>query len=393
MSESKTNDAADSVTARQVDRNGFVTIERNVITRAGVFQYPGSKLPDGDPARIYNVYRSVDEVTHPDALASFRLLPLINEHKMLGEGYEGEVSDKEKHGTTGENISVEGNDVFASIRIFSQALRTLIESGKKGLSLGYRCAFEKIAGEFNGIRYDYIQKDIRGNHLALVNEGRCGTAVLDENDCNFAMDHFDLALDTGELVMADKDEDKKVAAKDNDECMTMDEMSKEVRRIGTAMDEFIKAGAEKEKAEDAEEEKEKEKAEDADCDEDKKAEDAEEKADEKKKDAMDEAIKTRIASLESRVLTEKAMRAQIKATELLAGRIAAHVGTFDNSAMDEADVVAYGCEKFGIKKSREALDGYLAAKAKPSAAVGFAMDSASPKAGGLLAKRINGAQA
>jgi len=381
-------------TAREEDFNGYVTIARNPITRAGVFQYAGHSLPDAeDPSKIYNVYRPLEEVSSPEALKSMALLPIINEHEMLGEGYQRGPEDRGVHGTTGEEILIEGLDVLAPIRIFSRALKKLIESGKKGLSLGYRCRFEKIAGEFNGMRYDYIQRDIRGNHLALVNEGRSGTAVLDHH---WAFDHFDLALANEEADMAVKEtENKQTDAQDAAE-MTPAEMAAAIRgltasvaKLTHAMDEYKK---EDEKAEDEDEEK-KHEAEDADekdaCDEDEEKE---------KKEAMDAAVRRELATVKAAIPTEKALRAQLAATDALAKRLAKHVGTFDHSAMDEAEVVAYGVKKLNIEApkgtERVALGSYLDALEKTKAATVFALDSgAAPKQGGLLAKRINGAQA
>jgi hypothetical protein len=399
--------AMDALSARENDRNGYVTIQRNPITRAGIFQYAGRSLPDAeDPDRIYNVYRPLEELQNPETIDSMKMLPLINEHKMLGEGYEGEFSDKEKHGTTGENIVIEGNDILAPIRIFSLALKKLIDAGKKGLSLGYRCRFEKIAGEFNGMRYDYIQRDIRGNHLALVNEGRSGTAVLDHH---WACDSFDLALDTGEVKMADKD-CKAEDDLENKTEMTVSELSAAVQQLLPLLETVSKLQGnvmtnptnaldadeeKKDKAEDETSEEKKDKAEDSESDEKKdKAEDEDDDKKEKK-DAMDSAL-NRLSALEKRAVpTAKDMRAQIVATDALARKVAAAgIGTFDHSAMDEADVVKYAAEKLGIKNSRDALDGYLAGIESKKDTVGFAMDSAiAPKQGGLLAKRLNGAQA
>lgn len=402
---SEITEALDAATAREFDRNGYVTIHRNPITRAGVFQYLGRSLPDAeDPDKVYNVYRPLEEISDPEALKSMALLPIINEHEMLGDGYQRGAEDRGVHGATGEEIVVEGMDVLAPIRIFSRALKQLIESGKKGLSLGYRCRFEKSAGEFQGMRYDYIQREIRGNHLALVNEGRSGTAVLDHH---WACDSFDLALDNGEAIMAVKETEKQETAAQDEAEMTPAQMSAAIRgltasvsKLTHAMDEMAKKEACDEdkdsKAEDADEEEKKDKAEDSDSDEKKdKAEDA----DEEEKDAMDAAeIRKEIAGVKSAIPTEKALRAQLANTDALAKRIAGHVGTFDHSAMDEAEVVAYGVEKLKVKApkgaEKVALGAFLDALDSKKETAAFAMDSGiTPKQGGLLAKRLNGAQA
>ena len=57
--------------AREIDNNGFVTIQRNPITRAGVFKYSGRSIPGADPSKVYSVLRPAEEVSHPDAIKKF----------------------------------------------------------------------------------------------------------------------------------------------------------------------------------------------------------------------------------------------------------------------------------------------------------------------------------
>ena len=60
-------------------------------------------------------------------------------------------------------------------------MKNAIEEEKRELSLGYSCVYEWTPGVFEGQPYDAIQRKLRGNHLALVREGRMGpeVAVLD----------------------------------------------------------------------------------------------------------------------------------------------------------------------------------------------------------------------
>lgn len=383
VNQSEAMDWGDS--ARQRDVNGYITIKRNAITRSGVFKYSGKSLPGGDPNQMYDVLRPIEELASPEAIESFKLLPIIDEHVMLGDGYSTPAEAKGVHGSTGEDIVVEGRDVLAPLRIFSSTLKRLIDAGKKGLSLGYRCRFEKSSGVFEGMPYDYIQRDIRGNHLALVREGRVGTEVLDHH---WAFDHFDLALDDkGEETMADETTEKKTDAKDEGaepaaegkKEMTLTEVSEAIAAfmpIMAKMQEFMAASAPTATAEvlDADEEEKKD----------------DEKKEEKKEDAMDSAeitaLKARIANLESR---------GSKAVSELVREVTPVVGTFDHSEMSVEDVAKYAVSKLGIQgvpagHERTAVAAYMAAhKARPAAT--FAMDSKAPKAGGLFAKRINGA--
>lgn len=391
-------DMAGQETARETDNNDYLLIRDNPITRAGVFQYKGSSLPGGDPDKIYNVYRPLEELESPETLASFVGLPIVDEHEMLGGKYPRSPEERGVHGSILETVRVAGNDVLANLRIWSRTLKGLIDSGKKGLSLGYKCLFEKSAGVFEGIRYDYIQRNIRGNHLALVNQGRSGTAVLDESD---VLDHFDLAFDTGELNMADKEDDKKDDKKpenakdgddkggDKDEMSLADvtrilgEIVPMISKINEHMSTMTKMGDPDEALDGDTKEKEgDQKAEDKDCD---------------KKDAMDADDVTRIVDGRMKNAT-KTLLSEVTKRDALAKDLIPLIGSFDHTAMDADDVAAYGVKKLGLDApkgtERAALSGYLAGVKKAGAdKTGFAMDSAiaKPKADGLLSKRLNSA--
>ena len=382
--------------ARETDINGYVTVRNNPITKAGVFQYLGDNLPGGEPGRIYNVYRPLEEVTAPETMESFKNLPIIDDHEMLGDGFPTAPEEKGIHGTTLSDVAAVGDTVMSSLRIFSRTLKWLIETGKKGISLGYRCAYEKSSGVFNGMTYDYIQREIRGNHLAIVNEGRCGTAVLDHH---WALDHFDLALDNAEEARSMENEETTMdneAAAEGEKEMTLAECAAAVKALlplVKQMQDFMAAkeeGAEKAAevmALDEESEAQKEQAKEAGMDE-------ETEENKKEGEAMDAAIKQlneRIAKIEARA--PKSLFAAAAARDSRAKAIESIVGSFNYAAMDEAEVVKYGIEKLGIKApagaEAVALDFYLAGRkeAEKSAAT-FAVDRADVKSGGLFAKTL-----
>ncbi|MBG3014860.1 DUF2213 domain-containing protein, partial [Proteus mirabilis] len=77
-----------------------------------------------------------------------------------------------------------------------------IEGGKIELSPGYRCIYDFTPGEFNGERYDAIQRHIRANHLALVDEGRTGADVA-------VQDHSVITIDTKELIRMNPEDENK----------------------------------------------------------------------------------------------------------------------------------------------------------------------------------------
>src|ERR1700739_4099056 len=126
------------MTARQTDLNGYITIEKNPISRAGVFPYLGKNISDEcEPDKVYNVLRPPEELGDPTAMKSFALVPWIDDHTMLGEG-QTPAENVGVEGTTGEKVVFEDGVLYAPIKIFSERLKRIIASGKKELSLGYR---------------------------------------------------------------------------------------------------------------------------------------------------------------------------------------------------------------------------------------------------------------
>jgi 8-oxo-dGTP pyrophosphatase MutT (NUDIX family) len=392
-----TVDAAE--TARREDINNFTTVEKNPISRSGVFQYLGRSIGAPEPDKIYNVYRPAEEFT-PETLESFKLIPIVNDHTMLGPQELGLTPAETKgvHGTTGENVVFEDGILYAPLRIFSETLSRMIESGKTALSLGYRCVYEKASGIFDGQMYEYVQRNLRGNHLALVDAARCDVAVLDNH---MAFDHFDLALDNSkETTMADEtkkdeleDRLKKAEdwiagrmAKDADEDKMKEADKKKAEdEMKESEEKAAKDRIEGCKGVDEEEEKKEKKAED------KKAKDEEE---EKKEEGMD-ALELKRVSAELKVVTSaldsfkkdahKSLLNEISRRDELAGKLSQQIGTFDHADKTLDEVTEYGIQKLGIAcpKGHEetALNAYFAGKKASS--IGFALD-AKPKRSGEL---------
>ena len=160
---------------KQVDHNQFWLIKDNPITKAGVFPYFGRQIsPSLEPDKIYQVYRPAGEIKK--AADTFKLVPLVDDHTMLGPGFTP-AEEKGVHGVLGEDIKEKDGTLYADVKIFSEQLKKEIQDGKKELSLGYFCRYDLTPGQYNGMHYDAVQKDLKGNHIALVDNGRMGHDV------------------------------------------------------------------------------------------------------------------------------------------------------------------------------------------------------------------------
>lgn len=375
------------MTAQIVDENGYITIESNPISRAGVFEYLGRSIGADEPDRIYKVYRPAEELQDPECLASFQLLPIVDDHEMLAADGGGltDPADYGIHGTTGETVEFKDGVLYSTLKILSGKLAGLIKQGKKDLSLGYRCVYEKANGIFAGESYDYIQRSLRGNHLALVDQARCNVSVLDSL---FTYDSID--LQTQKDVGMEKTE-------------TKDELSLE--SLAARLEELaavVKALTPEKAAEVAEEladveEVVQEASGDEDKDEEKKTED-EELKDDKTEGGNNDAGKSLASGLDSVAkkvaaldasMTKRVM-AEISQRDALAKQLAPHIGTFDHSEKTLAEVAQYGIKKLGLTAAKghesAVLSGYLAAAKKPVPQA--ALDS--KRASSLVDKYIKG---
>ena len=353
--------------ARTLDTNGWYEVAGNPLSKVGVFPYRGSQIPGApDPDAVYQVLRPEEELSHPDCIASFRLLPWIDNHVMLGSEEDGLTPADRKgiHGVIGEQVEFRDGTLYGNIKVFSQALASAIENGKRELSCGYRCRYEPMTGVHNGMAYDYVQRDIRGNHLALVQSGRMGpdVAVLDASDPVQQPKGADMADEvkegggSGELSLASALE--------------------AIKGIMPAIQMVMAAaGGATPPA-----------AVDATPPEDGNAPPADEPDGDEKKEA------TGMDSTPAPTLRD--FMAQIANRDTLARSLSEHVGAFDHSLMTEADVAAYGVKKLGIAAPKGAevatLAGYLAGAAVPRKQPVSGMDSATVKPSSIVGNYING---
>ena len=176
--------------AKIVDSNSFWEIKHNPISKVGVFPYMGRSISDEcEPDKIYYVFRSADTLKASVDTWDNPPKPFINDHEMLGEGF-SKVDDRPVQGVI-HNPVFEDDTLYADISVYSESLKDKIENGKKELSLGYFCKYRKEKGIYKGQAYDYVQEDMVGNHIALVDNGRCGSDVrVFDHKCT--MDSLDL---------------------------------------------------------------------------------------------------------------------------------------------------------------------------------------------------------
>lgn len=150
----------------KVTKQGFLRAD-GYATRVGVFEY---RLPSG---AIQREYRPQEEVFKADSLESLANVPLTNDHPP--EMVTADNAMQYSVGSTGDKAEQDGIFVKTALTIHdAAAIKAVKDKAKAQLSCGYTCDLEMQAGEFEGVRYDAIQRNIIYNHLALVPVGRAG---------------------------------------------------------------------------------------------------------------------------------------------------------------------------------------------------------------------------
>ena len=166
--------------ARHLDSNGHLIVDRTVITKAAVNPYFGKEIPNHQglglqPDKIYNLLRDPEELRK--GMNTFAAIQLLLQHIPV------DAMEPQKELTVGAigsefEMDDEGR-VWAMLRVHDQEGIDYIQSGKmQELSAGYAYTPDMTAGEWNGIPYDGVMRDIRGNHVAIVERGRIGRDAI-----------------------------------------------------------------------------------------------------------------------------------------------------------------------------------------------------------------------
>ena len=149
--------------------NGWLRVD-GYLTRTGVFHY---LQPDGTVRREL---RPPDEVFKADSLATFAMVPVTDAHPP--EMLTAENTKEYSRGAVSDKVQPDGDKVRASLMVTDAELIAKMEKRDAvEVSCGYLCDLEDSPGEWQGQKYDAVQRNIRGNHVAIVERGRAGAEV------------------------------------------------------------------------------------------------------------------------------------------------------------------------------------------------------------------------
>jgi hypothetical protein len=175
--------ALDRESVRATDQDGRMHIATANISKANVCEYVGSEVPGWrelglDAGKVYRLLRDPDELEK--AAPTFNGIQLLKRHEPVN-------ADDHRMwdivGTTGTDARFEHPYLRCSLHVWSRDGIGLIESdAQRQLSCGYHYQPDMTPGvyadEDGRHPYDGVMREICGNHVALVRDGRAGDDVV-----------------------------------------------------------------------------------------------------------------------------------------------------------------------------------------------------------------------
>lgn len=177
IKDQKTVDRSEIYTTGQLGRTREITPEgyllcRDVpIARIGTLMYADGEVPvTADNTGLIIIYRGEDVLFHPITIASAEGKPVTDDHpsdwvtpdnwKLLSKGFVKDVRRGE---------GADSDYLMADILVTDKETIQKVLDGKVEISLGYDADYTETS------KGKGLQSNIRVNHIALVEKGRCGS--------------------------------------------------------------------------------------------------------------------------------------------------------------------------------------------------------------------------
>jgi 8-oxo-dGTP pyrophosphatase MutT (NUDIX family) len=177
--------AFDRASVRTVDQDGRMRVEICHISKAMVCPYQGSEIPGFDelgldPTRIYMLLRDPEELKK--SVPTWNSVPLLNEHVPVSAA---DHKPDSVVGATGSDAAFNPPYLDNSLVIWAQDSIRGVETGRQQeISCAYYYDPDMTPGNYEGVPYDGVMRNIRANHVALVEKGRAGPDVLVADSIN-----------------------------------------------------------------------------------------------------------------------------------------------------------------------------------------------------------------
>lgn len=238
------------------------------IARTGVMIYGEGETPiEAGPDGLVHIERTAEEVFRPETIASYEGKSITLDHpvdfvdpknwKSLSKG----IAQNVRRG--GE---LENNLLLADLLVTDAEAIQEVRDGLREVSCGYDADYEQLEPGRG------VQRNIIGNHIALVERGRCGPrcAIGDKESAAMAgkrtwMDRIRVAFKAKdeaaleealeEAKTADEDEEEDKEKSETSDALLRD-LAKQVKDQGKVLARLVKDSEEKEKSETEDEDEE-----------------------------------------------------------------------------------------------------------------------------------------
>lgn len=168
--------AFDRQTARSFDADGRMRVKNCILSTAEINPYRGEEIPGYErlglkPHVVYELYRDPEELKR--AAPTFEGVPLMIKHIAQTAA----EPRKEYIGGSIHNVRFEGKYLRGDLLVWDGHAIDLIQADiLPDLSCSYRYDPVMEPGNVNGSKFDGVMRNIQGNHVALVDDGRASNA-------------------------------------------------------------------------------------------------------------------------------------------------------------------------------------------------------------------------
>lgn len=147
----------------KLDDNGYLVTTAK-LARVGAMQYLGEEI-GRDSGKVYDVYVEPEDLFNDETIKSFEGVSVTVEHP---EEMEVNASNwKELAVGHIRNVRQDGEYLIGDVVVNDSKAIKIVQSGKIEVSCGYDADLVDADGKIK-------KANIKGNHLAIVDEGRCG---------------------------------------------------------------------------------------------------------------------------------------------------------------------------------------------------------------------------
>lgn len=236
---------------REVTPEGYLLCRDVAIACTGSLLYGEGEVPVTADAGLIVINRGDDDLFSPQTISSFEGKPVTNDHPddwVKPDNWKDLAKGVAQNVRRGEGL--EDHLLIADLLIQDQEAINAVQEGKVEISLGYDADYQEIS------KGKGVQSNIIGNHVALVDKGRCGSRCsigdkqMAKKKISFADRIRNLvktkdAEEAEKLAQAVEDEELDIETKDSDDDdedgkgKTADALGKIMKKLNT-MDAQIK---------------------------------------------------------------------------------------------------------------------------------------------------------